>query len=233
MRLDKYLADMKCGTRSEVKKLIKAKRVKVNGETMKDASYDVRESDTVTLDSEEISYVEKEYYLLYKPAGTVCALEDRKYPVVMELIDSRRKDLFPVGRLDLDTEGVLLITNDGKLAHSLLSPKHHVEKTYYAETENDLPEDAEKLLETPMDLGDFITLPAKAKVLSSRSAELTVHEGKYHQVKRMFEKIGAPVSYLKRISFGGLDLTGLDKGDFRSLSEEEIEDLKRQTEDPA
>ena len=136
MRLDKYLADMSLGTRSEVKELIRKGKITVNGKTVKDASLQIRESDSVACEGQEVSYVEYEYYLLNKPKGYICALEDRRHPVIMELIRSRRKDLVPVGRLDLDTEGAILLTNDGQLNHFLLSPKNHVPKTYYAETDN-------------------------------------------------------------------------------------------------
>ena len=227
MRLDKYLADMKIGTRSEVKKLVRSGRVKVNGSIVKDASLDVKDDDEVLFDEERVDYLAYEYILLHKPAGYVCALEDKRCPTVMELLESRRKDLVPVGRLDLDTEGLLLLTNDGKLQHELLSPKSHVDKKYYVETDQKIPEEATEVMKEPMDLGDFITLPAKLEIISDHSAHLTISEGKFHQVKRMFEKIGCEVTYLKRISFGPLELGDLPKGKCRELGEEEIESLKR------
>jgi len=226
MRLDKYLADMSLGTRSEVKDLIRKGKITVNEKTVKDASYQVKDSDIVACEGQEVSYVEYEYYLLNKPQGYICALEDKRYPVIMELITSRRKDLVPVGRLDLDTEGVILITNDGQLNHFLLSPKNHVPKTYYAETDAPIPETAVAEFEKGMDLGDFRSAPAQLKILGERKAELTIHEGKFHQVKRMFEKVGCTVTFLKRLRFGPLDLQGLSTGEFRSLSREEIEALK-------
>ncbi|MDO5439586.1 MAG: pseudouridine synthase [Erysipelotrichaceae bacterium] len=227
MRLDKYLADMSLGTRSEVKDLIRKGKITVNEKTVKDASYQVKDSDIVACEGQEVSYVEYEYYLLNKPQGYICALEDKRYPVIMELITSRRKDLVPVGRLDLDTEGVILITNDGQLNHFLLSPKNHVPKTYYAETDAPIPETAVAEFEKGMDLGDFRSAPAQLKILEERKAELTIHEGKFHQVKRMFEKVGCTVTFLKRLRFGPLDLQGLSTGEFRSLSKEEIEVLKK------
>ena len=227
MRLDKYLADMSLGTRSEVKELIREGKITVNGKTVKDASLQIRESDAVACEGQEVSYVEYEYYLLNKPQGYICALEDRRHPVIMELIRSRRKDLVPVGRLDLDTEGAILLTNDGQLNHFLLSPKNHVPKTYYAETDKSIPEEAVGLFEKGLDLGDFTSAPAQLKILGERKAELTIHEGKFHQVKRMFEKVGCTVTCLQRLRFGELTLEGLQTGEYRSLTEEEITALKK------
>lgn len=227
MRLDKYLADMSLGTRSEVRELIRKGKITVNGKTVKDASLQIRESDSVACEGQEVSYVEYEYYLLNKPKGYICALEDRRHPVIMELIRSRRKDLVPVGRLDLDTEGAILLTNDGQLNHFLLSPKNHVPKTYYAETDKPIPEEAVGLFEKGLDLGDFISAPAQLKILGENKAELTIHEGKFHQVKRMFEKVGCTVTCLQRLRFGELTLEGLQTGEYRSLTEEEITALKK------
>ena len=226
MRLDKYLADMKAGTRSSVKELIRKGRVSVNGEIIKDAGKKIETTDEIRIDGELLTYVEYEYILLNKPQGYVCALEDRRYPVVMELLETKRKDLVPVGRLDVDTEGVLLLTNDGMLNHKLLAPKSHVDKKYYAEVDRDIPEEAAELFSQEMDLGDFISKPAHLEILDKRKAFLTIQEGKFHQVKRMFEKIGCTVTYLKRVSFGPLELKDLSVGGYRSLSEEEIEALK-------
>lgn len=225
MRLDKYLADMSFGTRNEVKDIIKKQRVKVNGIICKDPSSHIKENDLVTVDDEEVSYVTYEYYLLNKPAGYLSATEDYKYPVVTELIDSKRKDLAPVGRLDLDTEGLLLISNDGQLAHKLLSPKYHVDKKYYVEVEVPLCKEAEELFSKPMDLGDFITEECKFERLDDNHAYLTIHEGKFHQVKRMFENVGSPVTYLKRETFSFLNLEGLEIGEYRELTKEEIDKL--------
>ena len=227
MRLDKYLADMSLGTRSEVKDLIRKGKITVNEKTVKDASYQVKDSDIVACSGQEVSYVEYEYYLLNKPQGYICALEDKRHPVIMELIRSKRKDLVPVGRLDLDTEGAILITNDGQLNHFLLSPKNHVPKTYYVETDKAIPETTVELFAQGIDLGDFTAAPAELRLLEERKAELTIHEGKFHQVKRMFEKAGCTVTFLKRLRFGPLDLQGLSTGEVRSLSKEEIEVLKK------
>ena len=226
MRIDKFLADMNFGTRSQVKDLIKKKLVKVNGEIVRSSSLSVSEKDTVEVNGQTVSYVELEYYLLNKPAGYLSATEDRYDHVVMELVNSQRKDLYPVGRLDKDTEGLLIICNDGDLTHRLLSPKYHVNKKYYAELDKPLPDNAKELLEAPMDLGDFITKGSSFEKINDTSAYLTISEGKFHQVRRMFEKTGCTVTYLKRVSFAFLTLEGLETGQYRKLSEEEIEKLK-------
>ena len=198
MRIDKYLADMSCGSRKEVKELLKLGRVKVNDVIIKKNDYKVNENDIVKLDDEIINYLEYEYYILNKPAGYISALEDNRYPVIIDLVNTRRKDVVPVGRLDLDTEGIILLTNDGQLNHRLLSAKYHVDKKYYVELESDIDESAIDTFARPLDLGDFITLPAKLEILDKRSAYLTISECKYHQVKRMFEAIGNKVIYLRR-----------------------------------
>ena len=225
MRIDKYLADMSCGSRKEVKELLKLGRVKVNDVIIKKNDYKVNENDIVKLDDEIINYLEYEYYILNKPAGYISALEDNRYPVIIDLVNTRRKDVVPVGRLDLDTEGIILLTNDGQLNHRLLSAKYHVDKKYYVELESDIDESAIDTFARPLDLGDFITLPAKLEILDKRSAYLTISEGKYHQVKRMFEAIGNKVIYLRRDEFGPLKPGDLKLGEFRELTEEERKEL--------
>lgn len=227
MRLDKYLADMKVGTRSEVKKIISKGLITINGETVKKADYKVNINDLVSYNNNPIHYVEYEYYMLNKPADYLSATFDEQDKVVIDLIDSRRKDLFPVGRLDKDSEGLLLITNDGQLNHYLLSPKNHINKKYYVELDKPLEEGKEKEFEEPMDLGDFIAKPAKYEKIDAKSAYLTIQEGKFHQVKRMFEHLGSKVTYLKRVEFKNLSLDDLPIGKYRELSENEIEDLRR------
>ena len=210
LRLDKFLADMGKGTRSALKEAVRKGRVRVNGEVIKKADIKVRiPGDTVTLDGEEVAYAVMEYYMLNKPQGVVSATEDKKYPTVLDLIaDKKRKDLFPVGRLDLDTEGLLLITNDGDLAHRLLSPKKHVDKVYYARVEGQLNEEARKALASGMVLGDGSQcLPALLEPLGrGNECRLTLREGKYHQVKRMLAARGKPVAFLRRLSMGPLSL---------------------------
>lgn len=226
MRLDKYLADMKIGTRSQVKELIKKGHIKINGQVVKKSDYKVESSDIIKYDNEQVDYVEYEYIILNKPQGYLSATEDNYDKTIMELIYSKRKDLVPVGRLDKDSEGLILITNDGQLNHKLLDPKNHVDKKYYVEVDTKLVDNAEDLFKEPMDLGDFITKPAKFEKIDDYHAYLTISEGKFHQVKRMFSKIGSEVIYLKRISFKNLVLGDLKIGEYRYLTDEELEILK-------
>lgn len=226
MRLDKYLADTCDNTRSEIKKIIKQGNVKVNGVVIKTNDYKVKENDVVYLNDEKINYQEFVYYILNKPATYLSATEDKYDKTIMDLLDIKRKDLVPVGRLDKDSEGLILLTNDGKLNHFLLSPKNHVSKKYYVEVDKKIPDNAKQLLENPMDLGDFITKPAIYEKIDDYKAYLTIHEGKFHQVKRMFEKIGTNVTYLKRVEFKNLKLDDLEIGKYRPLTNEELEGLK-------
>lgn len=226
VRLDKFLSHMGYGTRNEVKNIIKNGWVTIEGKTIKKADFQVKEDQTVYVDDVPVSYVRYEYYILNKPAGYVSATEDTLHPTVMELIPSVRNDLYPVGRLDLDTEGLLLVCNDGHLTHELLSPKKHVLKKYYVEFEGTLPENAIDVFAQSMDLDDFVTKPAKLEVLDQNKAYLTISEGKFHQVKRMFQNVGCEVTYLKRVSFGPLELKDLEIGQAIALTPEEIELLK-------
>lgn len=232
LRLDKYLADMGCGTRSQVKKAISGRAVQVNGETVKSADLKIdTEKDIVLFHGAPVSYADYEYYMLHKPAGTVSATEDPKETTVIDLIvDRQRKDLFPVGRLDKDTEGLLLITNDGDLAHRLLSPKKHVDKTYYAKIKGKVTDEDIEAFENGVDIGEEkLTLPAKLKILKSdeiSEIELTICEGKFHQVKRMFQAVEKEVIYLKRLRMGTLILDEtLKSGEYRKLTEKELKDL--------
>lgn len=227
MRLDKFLTEMGLGTRSEVKKILKTKQITVNGEIVTKP-----ENDQISYKGEPVTYCEYEYYLFYKPAGCVTATEDQLHKTVMDyLTDTVRSDLFPVGRLDIDTEGLLLITNDGALAHDLLSPAKHVEKTYYAVIDGVVTEKDVNSFENGVDIGEEkLTKPGKLRILKSEpesEIELTITEGRFHQVKRMFEAVGKKVLYLKRISMGPLQLTDdLKLGEYRPLTEEEITALK-------
>ena len=226
MRLDKYLADMGLGTRTTVKDLIKKGQVSVNDQIIKKADTKINDDDIVKVNNEVINYQYFEYYLLNKPAGYLTATYDDKQPVVMELIHAKRKDLSPVGRLDKDTEGVLLITNDGVLAHHLITPKYHVPKKYYVEVDADLPTNANEIFSQPMNFKDFTADPAQDyEMIDERKAYLTIGEGKYHQVKRMFHQIGCEVTYLRRMSFAFLTADGLQTGEARPLTKEEIEQL--------
>lgn len=233
MRLDKYLADMGVGTRSEVKVFIKKRRVQVGNEVVNDPNRKVTVGvDSVRVDGREVSYVHYEYYMLNKPAGVLSATEDKHAKTVIDLIEtSKRKDLFPVGRLDKDTEGLLLITNDGDLAHSLLSPKKHVDKEYYAKVEGVVTnEDIEAFAKGLQVDEDFQAMPAKLTILSQGEfSEITliIQEGKFHQVKRMFEAVGKKVVYLKRLSMGLLQLdVSLQPGEYREVTQEELALLK-------
>lgn len=232
LRLDKYLADMGIGTRSEVKKAIGKGLVQINGSVIKKPEYKLdTESDCVLYQGNPLSYTEYEYYMLNKPAGVVSATEDVKETTVVDLItDKQRQDLFPVGRLDKDTEGMLLITNDGALAHRLLSPKKHVEKTYYARIAGEVTTNDVEAFAEGVDIGDDKpTLPARLRILQSGTEseiELTIREGRFHQVKRMFHVCGKEVVYLKRLSMGSLVLDkNLKPGEYRKLTEKEIEEL--------
>lgn len=232
IRLDKYLADMGCGTRSQVKREIAGGSVMVNGVPARRPEDKIdTEKDSVVFRGSPVGYVEYEYFMLNKPAGVVSATEDRKERTVLDLIDARqRKDLFPVGRLDKDTEGLLLITNDGEMAHRLLSPKKHVDKVYYARVAGRITEEHVKLFAEGVDIGDEKpTLPAELTVLSSgeiSEIELVIREGRFHQVKRMFQAAGGEVTYLKRLRMGSLVLDGeLEPGEYRKLTEEEVRAL--------
>lgn len=229
IRLDKYLADMGAGTRSEVKKAIRSGRVCVDGIPVRKPEFKLEEAaQEVTFDSRPVFYHKLEYYMLHKPAGVVSATKDNHDKTVLDLITgTKRRDLFPVGRLDKDTEGLLLITNDGELAHRLLSPARHVDKVYFARIDSPvLPEDIEAFA-AGLDIGDDdLTLPAKLEVLRPLEVLVTIQEGRYHQVKRMFEAVGKHVLYLKRLSMGSLTLDEtLEKGAYRALTEEELHAL--------
>ena len=232
IRLDKFLADMGLGTRSEVKKEIHKGQVRVNGIPERSPEYKLDiQKDLVEVNGRQISYAQQEYYMLNKPAGVVSATEDKKDMTVLDLIqEKQRKDLFPVGRLDKDTEGLLLITNDGLLAHQLLSPKKHVKKTYFVRVENPVSPEDIKILEEGVDIGEEKrTLPAEISCLNKgkNSLCLTIKEGKFHQIKRMFQAVDNKVLYLKRLSMGSLTLDEtLAPGEYRPLTKEEIERLK-------
>ena len=235
VRLDKYLADMNVGTRSEVKTLIKKKRVKVNGAIVNKENIKIdMENDEVMLNDSIIKYVEYEYYMLNKPAGVVSATEDSKDRTVVDLIKGNTKELFPVGRLDKDTEGLLILTNDGQLAHNLLSPKKHVDKKYYARIKGVVDIEHIEQFSKGLNINDeYITKPALLEIISvdkeNNQSEIyvTITEGKYHQVKRMFKAVGMEVVYLKRVSMGRIILDErLELGEYRLLSDEEVRLLK-------
>ncbi len=225
MRLDKFLADSALGSRSEIKNVIKKGGVTVNSAVIKDSAFKVSESDSVTYMGQPVTYTPFIYLMMNKPAGVISATEDKEKKTVLSLIDKKyaHYDLFPVGRLDIDTVGLLIISNDGEMAHKALSPKFHVEKTYYVETENEITEDDKKsFIEGVYIAGGTKTLPAKLTILSDKSANLTICEGKFHQVKLMFEARKNKVTYLKRIKFGNITLDEtLKEGDYRPLKPDE------------
>ena len=239
MRLDKFLADAGLGTRSQVKTIIRKGTITVNGVPAKKPEQSVNpETDQICDGSRELTAVKTVYYMLNKPAGYVSSTEEHDGPSVLSLLKDEEgqsvpgKGLFPAGRLDKDTEGLLLITNDGALAHDLLSPRKHVEKTYFARVKGPMTEAVAEAFARGLDIGEKRpTLPAKLIIVESGAevsqVTVTIREGKFHQIKRMFEKVGSEVLYLKRISFGSLTLDEtLAPGTFRPLTEEEIRQLQ-------
>lgn len=232
MRLDRFLSETGAGTRSEVKQLIRKGLVSVNGNLVKDAGSQVTEGeDVVCLKGRPLSYSKFHYYMLHKPAGVVTAVRDSRQRTVMDLLtDIPVKGIFPVGRLDKDTEGLLLLTDDGALAHELLSPRKHVDKTYLVKLQNNLTPDDVSALEHGVDIGDAkLTEPAKIKLLEEKHILLTIQEGRYHQVKRMLKAVGNEVLYLKRLSMGNLKLDqDLKKGEYRPLNHMEIKSLMKE-----
>lgn len=237
MRLDKYLADMDIGTRSQVKNLIRKGKIQVNGEVVKSPEHKVTQEDLILAEGRPVSYVEYQYLMLNKPPGVLSATEDGRSETVLDLLGevARKKELFPVGRLDKDTEGLLILTNDGALAHSLLSPKKHVDKVYYAKIQGEVTKEDVRLFLEGLDIGDEKpTLPAKLEILESGSfsqVRITIREGRFHQVKRMFEAVGKEVVFLKRLRMGTLCLDErLKPGAYRYLTDEEIGKMKGQQE---
>ncbi len=230
MRLDKLLANMGYGSRKEVKQLLKEKAVTVDGVAVKDAAMKVDpETQDVSVYGERVVYTEFIYLMMNKPPGVISATEDRYDETVIDLLDPLAQHFkpFPVGRLDKDTEGLLLITNDGSLSHNLLSPKKHVPKTYYATIDGVVTEADIEAFRKGVELDDgYVTKPGELVILKSGDVseiELTIQEGKFHQVKRMFEAVGKKVTYLKRLSMGPLVLDEtLELGDYRELTEEEL-----------
>ena len=235
-RLDKILADSGLGTRSSVRDLIKSGKIKVNDVTQKDPGKKVdTDKDRITCGGEDISYSEMVYYMLNKPAGVITATEDKNQKTVLDLItDKKRRDLFPVGRLDKDTVGLLLITNDGALSHRLLAPGKHVAKKYLVRVDGVITEEISSAICSGVDIGDDKpTAPAELENVRQveadgivYEAEITITEGRYHQIKRMFEAFGLNVIYLKRLSMGSLTLDPkLEEGEWRYLTDEELKRL--------
>ena len=235
MRLDKYLVACAVGSRTEVKNFLKAGRVMVNGKKEKSAKLQINENtDEICFDGQKLDYEEFVYYMMNKPQGVISATEDPKHKTVLDLLDdlARSKEVFPVGRLDIDTHGLLLLTNDGNLAHALLSPKRHVNKTYLAQVDGIMTqEDVEKFAQG-IPLKDFTCQPAKLELVSVDTEKeeslvrVIIAEGKFHQVKRMVAYCGKEVVDLQRLTMGTLTLDeDLKRGEWRRLSKEELEGL--------
>lgn len=237
MRIDKLLAHSGLGTRKEVKKLLKTKIVKVNDEVVTNPKVHVNpDADNITVGGEPIDYQEFVYFMLNKPQGVISATEDVMHETVLDLLELQDslQDPHPVGRLDIDTEGLLVLTNDGKLTHQLLSPKKEVPKTYVAEVSGIMTSEDINAFSAGITLDDdYETLPAQLVIKEvdeesqTSKVEITIHEGKFHQVKRMVQAVGKEVTYLKRLSMGSLKLDPtLELGSYRELTKEEIDLLK-------
>ncbi len=226
---------MGIGSRTDVKDKIRQGLVMVNDNRIMSTGIKIDlDSDVVKYDNQVVTYAMHEYYMLNKPSGVISATKDHKDKTVLELIDSKRKDLFPVGRLDKDTEGLLLITNDGELAHNLLSPIKHVPKRYFAKIEGNVTNEHVKAMALGMTFKDgTVVRPGELTILQSgdiSEIELVIHEGMYHQVKRMFLNLGLKVVFLKRLSMGSLKLdTNLKPGEYRPLTDNEIQQLRGNT----
>ena len=235
MRLDKFLVACAVGSRTEVKNLLKAGRVTVNGKKEKSAKLQIDEKrDEISFDGQVLEYEEFVYYMMNKPQGVISATEDPKHRTVLDLLDdlARSKEVFPVGRLDIDTHGLLLLTNDGKLAHALLSPKRHVDKTYLAQVKGIMAQEDVEIFADGIPLKDFTCQPAKLEILSTDAEKnqsqirVTIAEGKFHQVKRMVAYCGKEVVDLQRLTMGTLVLDeNLERGEWRRLTKEELEAL--------
>lgn len=235
MRLDKFLVACAVGSRTEVKNLLKAGRVTVNGKKEKSAKLQINEErDEIRFDGQVLEYEEFVYYMMNKPQGVISATEDSKHRTVLDLLDdiARIKEVFPVGRLDIDTHGLLFLTNDGQLAHALLSPKRHVDKTYLAQVEGIMTQEDVETFVKGIPLKDFTCQPAKLEILSVDSykdesqVRVTIREGKFHQVKRMVAYCGKEVVDLQRLAMGTLVLDeNLKRGEWRRLTKEELEVL--------
>ena len=235
MRLDKYLVACAVGSRTEVKNFLKTGRVTVNGKKEKSAKLQINEeTDEICFDGQKLEYEEFVYYMMNKPQGVISATEDSKHKTVLDLLDdlARSKEVFPVGRLDIDTHGLLLLTNDGKLAHSLLSPKRHVDKTYLAQVDGIMTDEDIETFAKGIPLKDFTCQPAKLELVSIDTEKdqslirVTIAEGKFHQVKRMVAYCSKEVVDLQRLTMGTLTLDeDLKRGEWRRLSKEELKGL--------
>lgn len=230
IRLDKYLADAGIGSRSEARRMIMHGLVRVQGMTVKDPARKVLPAEAVQCEGQPVMCYDEKYLMIHKPQGYISATQgDRYYPCVLELLPSLlRKNLFPVGRLDQDTTGLLLLTTDGKLAHRLLSPKKAVGKVYRFTLDKPFLAEWAASFEAGVDIGDEeLTLPCQLHMQTEKSGRIRITEGRFHQVKRMFSAFGCEVISLQRLSMGDLELGALAEGEFRWLTEEEVEALRQ------
>ena len=230
MRLDKFVADAAALTRSEARRAIKNGAVRFDDKIIKDISFQIDEDARVFINGEEKSYKKYIYIMMNKPQGVVSATEDKRQKTVLSLLPESfsRYDLFPAGRLDIDTVGFLLITNDGALAHNLLSPNKKMGKTYFVRLEKNISDDDIASLEKGVDIGECITKEAKVERICENEINLTITEGKFHQIKRMAKAVGNSVIYLKRISYGTLFLDeSLKEGEYRLLTDEEVKAIEK------
>ncbi len=231
MRLDKYLTDCFVGSRTDVKKLINKKKVKVNGVIQTKSDYTVSQEDIVEVDNQIVKYQEYYYFLLNKPKGYICATTDKTHHTIMELFKDLNpllvQKLFIVGRLDIDTEGMIVVTNDGDFSHQLMSPNHHVKKVYLVTYDKELPDNAKELLNQEIIVKDgTIFQPSILEVIDDFHAYLTIFEGKFHQVKRLINYLGSNVTDLKRIKIGNLDLPkNLEVGCYFELQKSDLSKL--------
>lgn len=228
MRIDKYLADMGVGSRSEIKTLLKKGEVTLNDHRVKAAKTQINlYEDRITVNQKVIAYEPFVYLMLNKPKGVISATKDDRHKTLLDLInDYQHLDLFPVGRLDKDTEGLILITNNGKFNHLLMSPQHHVSKTYYVETKHVIEENTINIFKEGIPLKEGKLKPASLEIIESNSAKITITEGKFHQIKRMFHYVNNEVTYLKRLKIAELTLDEtLPPGGYRKLTEVDFQRL--------
>lgn len=229
MRIDKFLAHNGFGSRNEVKKLLKEKHVYVNGKVIVKPSFKLNlDVDEVVVDDEAIKYSERVYYMINKPKGYICSHDTTIYPSILELIDTYRDDLIIVGRLDVDTEGLLLISSDGKFSHRIAHGKNNVYKKYYVELEYPFDEKYIEEFKAGITLSDAVLKPAYIEMIDKQSLYISISEGRYHQVKRMMKYANNEVMYLQRVQIGNLELDeSLQIGEYRELTAVEIENIDK------
>lgn len=225
MRLEKYLVQCGLGSRREIKEFVISGKIKINNEIVFDEGIAIDEiNDFITFNDNKLKKKTLKYYILYKKAGYVTSASDDDNPVVNDLLPNwvDKKALFPVGRLDKDTEGLLLFTNDGELNYKMTHPEKKFSKKYYAKLKKEISSDDIKKIEDGIDIGSHTCLPSKIEIVDENSVYITIFEGKYHQVKRMFKAVNNKVVYLKRVEFGNLNLNGMNLGDVREIKREDI-----------